>query len=207
MAFYVLAFGGTLFTLLGGGITYLEVTHHPADPGLNVRTITVDPTRSAVPESLPSPPAPSLSASPVPSVAMPASPSAAKDKITALEDKVTELVNVERAATCGPLRTDERLRKAARAHSADMAANNYFSHVGLNGSSFVDRLVRAGYPRNSSAAENIAMGYSTAKAVVAGWMGSKGHKANILNCSYKAVGLGVAYRGSTPYWTQDFGRS
>ena len=202
MAFYVLAFGGTLCTMLGAGIVYLETLAQPADRGENVRTITAGSASAAVSEALPTvSPTPSLTASP------PASPDPAKDKITLLEDEVAELINRERAGKCAALRADERLRYAARAHSTDMAAKNYFSHNGLDGSSFVDRLQEAGYPRGEAAAENIAVGYPTAQAVVAGWMNSPDHKANILHCSHKAAGVGLAYRGDTPYWTQDFGRS
>jgi uncharacterized protein YkwD len=136
-----------------------------------------------------------------------APPPAATDKITTREDQVTALINKERAAAgCKVAVTDERLRKAARAHSADMAKNNYFSHTGKNGSTFVERAVAAGYPQNAIAAENIAYGYPTPEAVVAGWMNSDGHRANILNCSHKTTGVGLAYRGNTPYWTQEFGR-
>jgi len=99
------------------------------------------------------------------------------------------------------------MRAAGRAHSADMAKNNYFRHTGLDGSTFVDRLERAGYPRSGAAGENIAYGYATAQAVVTGWMNSDGHRSNILNCSAKATGVGLAYRGNTPYWTQLFGRA
>jgi uncharacterized protein YkwD len=87
-----------------------------------------------------------------------------------------------------------------------MAKNNYFSHTGRDGSSFVDRLSRAGYPKEGAAGENIAYGYGTAQAVVNGWMNSDGHRRNILNCSAKSTGVGLAYRGSTAYWTQLFGR-
>ncbi len=131
-----------------------------------------------------------------------------KDKITSMEDEVSRLINIERAKECAnPLRTDERLRTAARNHSADMAKNDYFSHVSLDGRTFVDRIARAGYPRGSAAAENIAAGYGSAKAVVQGWLDSPGHRRNIMSCGSKAVGVGLAYRGGKPYWTQDFGRS
>jgi uncharacterized protein YkwD len=125
-----------------------------------------------------------------------------------MENQVTALINKERTrAGCVAVRTDERMRTAARRHSADMAAYNYFSHTGRNGSSFVDRLAAAGYPRNKAAGENIAYGYKTAQAVVDAWMKSPGHRSNILNCSAKATGVGLAYRGKTAYWTQEFGRA
>jgi uncharacterized protein YkwD len=124
-----------------------------------------------------------------------------------MENKVVDLVNAERVkAGCGKLRNDSRLQKAARSYSALMAEKDFFSHTGPDGSTFVDRVAAAGYPRSAAAAENIAYGYADAAAVVKGWMGSAGHRANILNCDHKAVGVGLAYRKSTPYWTQDFGR-
>lgn len=125
--------------------------------------------------------------------------------MTRLENEVTALVNAERAkARCGPVRTDERLRTAARRHSADMAAQGYFSHTSKDGSSPWDRIRRAGYPNGM--AENIAYGYPTPADVMNGWMNSAGHRANILNCAAKAIGVGLAYTGSgTAYWTQDFG--
>lgn len=159
-------------------------------------TFQPSPTVSAVTSAAPPPPPASRAPSP-----------AGTDKVTTMENQVTALINKERAAAgCKTVTRDDRLSKAARAHSADMAKNNYFSHTGRNGSSFVDRAVAAGYPRESVAAENIAYGYATAEAVVDGWMNSDGHRKNILNCSHKTTGVGLAYRGKTPYWTQEFGR-
>ena len=105
------------------------------------------------------------------------------------------------------MQTDERMRTAARRHSADMAEHDYFSHTGRDGSSFVDRLADAGYPRRHAAGENIAYGYPTAESVVDAWMASTGHRNNILNCDALSTGVGLAYQGRTPYWTQEFGRA
>jgi uncharacterized protein YkwD len=89
-----------------------------------------------------------------------------------------------------------------------MATNDYFSHTAPDGSTFVDRAVAAGYPRNEAGGENIAMGYRTAADVMDGWMDSEGHRANILNCDFAAIGVGLARdSGGTPYWTQVFGRA
>ena len=124
------------------------------------------------------------------------------------EAEVVRLTNIERAkAGCGPLHIDNRLVAAARAHSADMTAKNFFSHTGSNGSDFVAREQAAGYPRTNASAENIAFGYGTAAEVVDGWMHSEGHRRNILDCTSTAVGVGLSRTASgTPYWTQDFGR-
>jgi uncharacterized protein YkwD len=128
------------------------------------------------------------------------------DEITALEDEVARLTNAERAeAGCDDLQIDERLRTAARGHSEDMAANDYFDHTGLDGRSPFDRMADAGYP--DPAAENIAVGYRTPAEVMEGWMDSEGHRDNILECSYVAIGVGLAFDpDGRPYWTQDFGR-
>jgi uncharacterized protein YkwD len=119
-------------------------------------------------------------------------------------NEVLRLVNVERAkAGCNALTTDSRLAAAANAHSADMAANDYFSHTGRNGSQVSDRVEAAGY-RWRAVAENIAKGQPTPAAVMQAWMNSSGHRANILNCRYRNIGIGLAYDGRSPVWTQNF---
>ncbi|MGL4879776.1 MAG: CAP domain-containing protein, partial [Waterburya sp.] len=63
----------------------------------------------------------------------------------------------------------------------------------------------AGY-QYSTAGENVAAGYLDAEAVVAGWMGSEGHRANILNASFEELGVGYGTSDDgTSYWTQNFG--
>ena len=126
---------------------------------------------------------------------------------TAIENEVVTLTNNYRQANgCGALRIDGRLVAAARAHSTDMVTKNFFDHTGSNGSNFVQREAAAGYTTGASA-ENIAWGYRSAQEVVTGWINSPGHRANIMNCSSIAVGVGLAYKADgTPYWTQDFGR-
>lgn len=127
-------------------------------------------------------------------------------KAVADETAVIRLTNAERAkAGCKALRLDSRVRTAARRHSADMARTRKMSHTGSDGSTFVDRLARAGY--SAAGAENVAMGYGTPAAVMKGWMASSGHRANILNCKLRAIGVGIDYRNSGPWWTQDFGWS
>jgi uncharacterized protein YkwD len=120
------------------------------------------------------------------------------------EDLAVQLTNAQRAQHgCSALRIDSRLRTAARAHSKDMRVKGYFEHNSPDGKTPWDRIKAAGY--SQPGAENIAMGYATAKAVIDGWMNSPGHRANILNCKLKAVGIGVEYGSGGPWWTQDFG--
>jgi uncharacterized protein YkwD len=189
-----------------------------SDAGVPPVTTTADATTSAPSAAAPEaplvtttttePPPPPAVRTPVEQPAPPA-PSApavrAKTEVEIAEAKVVELTNAERAAHgCPALAADDRLATAARAHSADMAARNYFDHVSQDGRTFVDRVKAAGYP--APGAENIAAGQRTAEAVVKGWMDSPGHRANILNCKLKALGAGMALGGSYGrYWTQNFG--
>ncbi|WP_436494476.1 CAP domain-containing protein [Actinokineospora sp. HUAS TT18] len=121
------------------------------------------------------------------------------------ESEVLTIVNAERSkAGCGPLRWHDTLALAARKHSADMAANNYFDHESLDGRSPFDRMKAEGYAKGGG--ENIAAGQSTPKSVMESWMNSPGHRANILNCDFKELGVGMAKGGSYRiYWTQAFG--
>ena len=130
------------------------------------------------------------------------------DQVSRYEGEVLSLVNTERAkAGCGAVQNNSLLHNAARGHSSDMAANNYFSHTSQDGRTFADRIRAAGYT-GSAIAENIAWGQSTPQAVMTSWMNSSGHRANILNCRYNALGVGLAYSSDgRPYWTQDFGGS
>ncbi|GAU70397.1 hypothetical protein SSP35_19_00330 [Streptomyces sp. NBRC 110611] len=117
--------------------------------------------------------------------------------------RVLELVNSERGkAGCSPLKLNAKLTKAAQDHSEDMAEHRAMSHTGSDGSAPEERLSRAGYSW-SSYGENVAYGYSTPESVMEGWMTSPGHKRNILDCSFKEIGVGLAQPGD--YWTQDFG--
>lgn len=139
------------------------------------------------------------------------------------ENQVLALVNQQRAQNgCNvALTIDSRLQTAAYLHSQDMAINNFFSHTGSNGSTAGERITAQGY-RYSAVAENIAAGYTTPQEVVAGWMNSSGHRANILNCSYVHTGIGYYYQSIDQgnvcdatdcnngpffhYWTQDFAK-
>lgn len=115
------------------------------------------------------------------------------------------LVNSERAAAgCGPLKEDSQLRAAAQGHSDDMAARNFFDHTNLDGADPGQRTTAAGY-RWSTYGENIARGQATAKSVMDSWMNSPGHRANILNCAFKDIGVGIHQGSGGPWWTQNFG--
>ena len=116
--------------------------------------------------------------------------------------QVVALVNAERAqAGCGSVTADSALAAVARAHSADMRDRGFFDHVNPDG---LDPFARAAAAGLSARAENIARGQQDAAAVMAAWMNSSGHRANILDCDLTRLGVGVATGGNGPYWTQLF---
>jgi uncharacterized protein YkwD len=117
--------------------------------------------------------------------------------------QVVSLVNDQRSQNgCGPLSLNSKLTLAAQRHTDDMVARHFFSHTNPDGVDFSTRISRAGYTW-STAGENIAAGQPTPAAVMDAWMHSPGHRANILNCAFKDIGVGVNLSG-TPTWTQDF---
>ncbi|MFP3901037.1 MAG: CAP domain-containing protein [Acidimicrobiia bacterium] len=117
-------------------------------------------------------------------------------------DAVVALTNDARAgAGCPALVVDGRLAAAAQDHADDMAAHDYFSHTSLDGATFADRARAAGYAQPGG--ENIARGQRSAEAVVSAWMDSPGHRANILNCDFRAIGVGLD-EGEW-VWVQVFG--
>ncbi|MFV0318211.1 MAG: CAP domain-containing protein [Microthrixaceae bacterium] len=117
-------------------------------------------------------------------------------------------VNAERAAAgVAPLSRCGTLDVAAEGHSADQAAHNNLSHTGSNGSTPPQRMTAAGYTGFNGWAENAAAGFRTVASVMNGWMGSQGHRNNILRSNMEHLGMGLAYSANgTPYWTQVFGR-
>lgn len=129
------------------------------------------------------------------------------------------LVNQARAAgaSCGArgvfapaaaLNWNPLLTQAAEGHSQDMAAHNFFAHNSFDGRTFDQRITAAGYVW-SRAAENIAAGQQTVAEVMAGWMASDGHCANIMNPALTEIGMvcvsGNASTAYSTYWTMDLG--
>ncbi|MFG6433351.1 CAP domain-containing protein [Roseateles sp. LYH14W] len=128
-------------------------------------------------------------------------------------------VNAHRraGATCGArgafpaaaeLTWNAQLTQAAVVHSDDMAAGNFFSHTGSNGSSAGDRVTAAGYAWRG-VGENIAAGQTSVAQVVDGWMKSDGHRANLMNPAFRDIGVaciaGSASNTYRTYWSQEFG--
>ncbi len=124
--------------------------------------------------------------------------------VSSLEKQVVELVNQERAVYGLPALTlSATLSDGARLKSRDMQQSRYFDHNSPNYGTPFEMMKSLGITY-AAAGENIAMGYSTAEAVVSAWMNSPGHRANILSENYTHIGVG--YVASGGYWTQWFTR-
>jgi uncharacterized protein YkwD len=132
-------------------------------------------------------------------------------------ERTLVLVNDARAEprNCGdkpfgsarPVRWNEALERAAALHAADMAANNYFSHTGRNGSTPAQRVIRAGY-HYQKIGENIASGQLSPEETIAAWIKSPVHCANLMNGAYTEMGVAVSVNATSEmgvYWVQDFG--
>ena len=145
----------------------------------------------------------------VPTVTKPSAVSASKPTASAseaaasdFEKAVCDLVNAERAKYgLAPLTLRNDLCSGARAKSQDMQSNKYFAHQSPTYGSPFDMMKRFGISY-FYAGENIAYGYATPEAVMRAWMNSEGHRANILNGSFTAIGVGYVASGN--YWTQWF---
>jgi uncharacterized protein YkwD len=127
------------------------------------------------------------------------------------------LLNAERANKgLAPLRLNGKLNNASKLMSNLMVRQHFFAHDTPDGRSVLDRVRPTGYIRGSwSLGENIAWGsggLATPRAIVNGWMNSKGHRDNILFSKFKDIGIGVTLgapqrglSGGATYVT-DFGR-
>jgi uncharacterized protein YkwD len=138
------------------------------------------------------------------------SPSAPQPAPPTFATRVVDLVNQERLNVgCTTLAIHDTLMRVAQAHAQDMADNDIFDHTGSDGRSSFQRILDAGYSYRL-AAENIAAGADTPVEVVALWMDSPGHRANILNCALRETGVGYVADSGDPlnygtYWVQTFG--
>jgi uncharacterized protein YkwD len=146
---------------------------------------------------------------------MPSSANAAKVRKAALC-----LLNVQRRAHgLRRLRENGKLRHAAAAYSRLMVSQGFFSHVSPGGSTLESRVNSTHYldgARSWSIGENIAWGtgaLGTPRAIVKAWMNSPGHRENILNGTYRDIGIGIATGAPIPAgaaagggtYTTDFG--
>jgi uncharacterized protein YkwD len=116
------------------------------------------------------------------------------------------------------LRGNRKLRRAATRYARQMVAQDFFAHVSPTGSTFIERIRATDYLDNANGydvGENLAWGggsQSTPREIVASWMLSQGHRANILKPAYREIGVGIALGvplvdgGSGATYVNEFGR-
>lgn len=121
-----------------------------------------------------------------------------------MEDEVNQ---VRRQRGLDPVTLDERLTRAAQAHSEDMAYNDFVGHHGSDGTTGHQRGRAAGYPVRLLG-ENLQMGLATVDEAVAAWMESPAHRENLLRPQFEDMGIGYVFLESDGgraryghYWT------
>lgn len=195
------------YTQIGVGIAgrYIVVDHAAGCP----TSTTAAPPLTARPQPTRSMPMPSATTAPAP-IATTSSGTGAPESTALLA-----AVNQERQkAGLQPLALADPLQASAQGYAQTMAANEPkllasdtdATWHGVDGTQPDQRVSSAGC-RWTSTGENVAGGYPTVAAVMAGWMSSPGHKANILNPDYRFVGFGHTHQqGGTmhDFWVQDF---
>lgn len=170
-----------------------EVTKKPEATATPAATNSVKPTDA--PESTKTPEA---TAAPIPTAAPTAAPASSGSSMSAIAAEVVAQVNAERAKYgLSSLTVSDELTRAACVRASEIVQQ--FSHTRPDGSSCFTV---------SSAAygENIAKGQNSADRVMAAWMSSEGHRANILRESYGSIGVCALKVNGVIYWVQLFGR-
>ena len=142
-------------------------------------------------------------------------------RAASLEGPLLQQINAVRAAHgLGSLSSSAELSRSAVAHSRAMATYGFFSHDSKNGTSFAERIKRYYVPRSNvwTVGENLAMfggSTPTAGAILYAWMGSPGHRANLLRGSFREAGVAIVFNpaaggvfGGESTWviTLDLGR-
>lgn len=122
----------------------------------------------------------------------------ARVELTPFTARVVELINAERAQAKLPaLRVHDMLMAEAQRFSGVQADLGTLSHRGNDNTTAGQRLTRAGY-RWAIYGENLAAGQTTPEDVVAAWMNSPTHRANVLSRRAVDLGIGHTLRGNDP---------
>lgn len=129
-----------------------------------------------------------------------------EEQIAQYTAKVFELVNQERAkAGVAPLVINNKLSKMAQIKAEDIFEHNYWDHTSpIYGSP--SEMAKAFGITDKGCGENLCWYADTPEDAVTSWMGSEGHKANILNPKYTQIGLGVyaSKQYNSKVWVQEF---
>jgi uncharacterized protein YkwD len=116
-----------------------------------------------------------------------------------------QAAGLSNVATCGAL------NRTAQAYADVLIGTRDISHTGPNGSTLQTRVAASGYVGWTNIGENLAAGQGTVDEVMTAWLGSSGHRANILKPEFTHVGFGRTkglYKDNTVeswFWVQNFG--
>lgn len=149
--------------------------------------------------------APTVRPTPNPTVAPTVSPTADSaeaptdgSQMEAMAAEVVRQVNAERTKQgLNALEVSEELTRAASVRAGEIVQT--FSHTRPDGTSWST-------VSDKAYGENIAKGQNSADRVMASWMASEGHRANILRASYGSIGVCAVKVGGVIYWVQMFGK-
>ena len=163
---------------------------------------------SRTPAPTPPTPIPVVEA-PAPAPPPPRRPAPPARSVATIVDTLFILTNRERMrADLTPLRRSSELGRAAQLQAEQMAAAGKLAHEipGSRYPTLASRMKLVGYAYRSSG-ENVAEGYSSGAALMASWMTSAPHRANILSAKYTETGVGMARsKSGRIYSVQVFGR-
>lgn len=129
--------------------------------------------------------------------------------LSTIVDTVFILTNRERVrASLTPVRRNAELARAAQLQAEQMAAAGKLAHdiPGSRYPTLASRLKLVGY-QYRAIGENVAEGYTSGAALMASWMTSAPHRANILSARFTETGVGMARsKSGRTYTAQVFGR-
>ena len=205
---WVMALSLALTACGGGGSSTPTPAPTPAPAATPTSTLTPTPTPAATPT-----PAPAATPSPTPSPTPTATECPFGDYKSAVVAEVNSIRS--RAQVCGGvnypavggLGWNSQLEAAAAKHSTDMAVNNFFAHVGSDGSRIGSRASAAGYGYRA-VGENIAAGQTSAAQVAGDFLGSASHCANMMTASFVEIAVSCKSNPNSTYqyyWTLTMG--
>ena len=120
------------------------------------------------------------------------------------QEMLAQVNQQRRNAGLSELKLSQELTKVAEIKAEDMRDSGYFSHTSPNYGTPFDMMKEFGI-NYRTAGENIAKGQASVEAVMADWMNSEGHRANILNENFTHLGVGYCTDASgNSYWVQMF---
>jgi uncharacterized protein YkwD len=210
--------GGTASDSTGGGLTTTAPSHAQGETGDATQADEAAPDDDVTATHATLVPVPKNGERPLPHCTDDGLPVNEQTKARAEAAALCVVNKIRQGRGRGGLKKNSSLYAAAEAHASEMVKGQFFSHTSPSGRTMSSRVRSTGYTHGATSwrlGENIAWGsstYSTAAAIVQGWMNSPGHRANIMRRAYKecgmaiAVGAPVSVEGDAGTYVNDFGK-